>query len=302
MTVLGFHSLEEGLDVCVICMIAYNGNAKPACPRDGVHDFTDRPGSCPGLGDRRPPRHLDRRTRSPSGVAIPAPTPRLAPVTTATLPAKEGIVFIPPPPSSLSKILSVFLPYAFAFGILFSSNPAKVRDPRGDSFLFSNLKLSVQSLARIRRFLLARRVSSFTTCFINTPWQRNRIPPFIKSRSRLSPSWLIVDMCFISTTTSRPRRSALAFSHALLSSAAQGAMSFPSTITRRCLALSTSEIFNIASPSRDHARRTPNLRNRKSLNFQESNTRTRNIEVEEVETVENVEATRRAGDQAYCLA
>jgi len=27
-----------------------------------------------------------------------------------------------------------------------------------------------------------------------------------------------------------------------------------------------------------------------------------NIEVEEVETVENVEATRRAGDQAYCFA
>jgi len=32
MTVLGFHSLEEGLDVCGICMIAYNGNAKLRLP------------------------------------------------------------------------------------------------------------------------------------------------------------------------------------------------------------------------------------------------------------------------------
>src|SRR5580700_356235 len=47
-------------------------------------------------------------------------------------------------------------------------------------------------------------------------------------------------------------------------------MSFPSTITRRCLALSTSEIFSIASPTRNKARRTPNLQSRKSLNFQES--------------------------------
>src|SRR6266478_3917779 len=103
-------------------------------------------------------------------------------------------------------------------------------------------------------------------------------------------------------TSSRPRRSALASWHAFLSSAVQGAMSFPSTITRRCLALSTSEIFSIASPTRDKARRTPNLRGRKSLNFQGSNARGRNIEVEEVETVENVEATRWAGDQAYCFA
>src|SRR4029077_1827267 len=103
-------------------------------------------------------------------------------------------------------------------------------------------------------------------------------------------------------TSSRSPRSALAFSDALLSSAVQGAMSFPSTITRRCLALSTSEIFNIASPTRDKARRTPNLRSRKSLNFQERNAGTRNIEVEGVESVENVEATRRAGDQAYCFA
>jgi hypothetical protein len=31
-------------------------------PRNGVRDFTDRPGSCPRLGGRRPPRHVDRRT------------------------------------------------------------------------------------------------------------------------------------------------------------------------------------------------------------------------------------------------
>src|ERR1700733_557465 len=62
MTVLGFQSLEEGLDLCVVCVIAYNGNANSACPRNGVRDFTDRPGSCPRLGGCRPPRHLDRRT------------------------------------------------------------------------------------------------------------------------------------------------------------------------------------------------------------------------------------------------
>src|SRR5580704_1270800 len=98
-------------------------------------------------------------------------------------------------------------------------------------------------------------------------------------------------------TSSRPRRSALASWHAFLSSAVQGAMSFPSTITRRWLALSTSEIFSIATPTRDKASRTPNLGSRKSLNVQERNVGTRNIEVEGVENVEDVEATRRAGDQ-----
>jgi hypothetical protein len=52
----------------------------------------------------------------------------------------------------------------------------------------------------------------------------------------------------------------------------------------------TAEIFNIASPTRDKARRTPNLQSRKWLNFQKTNARARNIEVEEVETVESVEA------------
>ena len=52
----------------------------------------------------------------------------------------------------------------------------------------------------------------------------------------------------------------------------------------------TVEIFNIASPTPDKARRTPNLRSRKQLNFQERNARARNIDVKEVETVESVEA------------
>src|SRR5580692_5041915 len=71
---------------------------------------------------------------------------------------------------------------------------------------------------------------------------------------------------------------------------------------RRCLALSTSEIFSIASPTRHRARRTPSLWSRKLLNFPERNAGTRNIDVEGVERAENVEATRRAGDQAYCFA
>ena len=150
-------------------------------------------------------------------------------------------------------------------------------------YLFSHLFVS-------RRSLFARRVSSFNTCFVNTPRQRNLIPPFINSRITFSPSWLIVVMCFISITSSRPRRSALASAHALLSSAAQGAMSFPSTISRRCLALSIERdlqhsFFPLAI--RQGAHQT--LRSRKSLNFQESNARNRNIEVEEVESVETVE-------------
>jgi hypothetical protein len=42
------------------------------------------------------------------------------------------------------------------------------------------------------------------------------------------------------------------------------------------------------------ARCTPNLRSVKLLNFQEGNSRTRNIEVEEVESVENVDAREGA--------
>src|SRR4051794_30694530 len=62
MTLLGFHSLEEGPDLRVICIIAYNRKANSPSLRNGVRDFTDRPGSCPRLGGRRPPRHVDCRT------------------------------------------------------------------------------------------------------------------------------------------------------------------------------------------------------------------------------------------------
>src|SRR5260221_86897 len=62
MTLLGFHSLEEGLDLCVICMIAYNGNANSACRRNGLRYFTDRSGSCPRLGGPCPTPHVNRRT------------------------------------------------------------------------------------------------------------------------------------------------------------------------------------------------------------------------------------------------
>jgi len=113
--------------------------------------------------------------------------------------------------------------------------------------LVPNLNEAVQSPARVPEFLHVRRVSCFTTCFVNTPWQRNLIPSFINSRITFSPSWLIVVICFISITSSRPRRFALASSQALLSSATQGARSFPSTTSRRCVALSISEIFSIAS-------------------------------------------------------
>src|SRR5712671_134070 len=46
----------------------------------------------------------------------------------------------------------------------------------------------------------------------------------------------------------------------------------------------------------DKARRTPNTASRKSLNLKGSNATARSIRVEEVEGVENVDATGRAGD------
>jgi|HubBroStandDraft_3_1064219.scaffolds.fasta_scaffold2082544_1 hypothetical protein len=49
MTVLGFHSLEEGLDLCVICMIAYNGNANSACLAMESATSLIVPGVVPGL-------------------------------------------------------------------------------------------------------------------------------------------------------------------------------------------------------------------------------------------------------------
>jgi hypothetical protein len=49
MTVLGLHSLEEGLDLCVTCMIAYN--AMPTPPALVMESATSLivPGVVPGL-------------------------------------------------------------------------------------------------------------------------------------------------------------------------------------------------------------------------------------------------------------
>jgi hypothetical protein len=56
------------------------------------------------------------------------------------------------------------------------------------------------------------------------------------------------------------------------------------------------EIFNIAYAQRLlSASPTPNVPNRKSLNFQERRPAVENVEVEEVERVENAEAFYRAG-------
>ena len=77
----------------------------------------------------------------------------------------------------------------------------------------ANLNVHPQSyLFTSPRFLPARRVSSFTTCFVNTPRQENLIPSLINSRMTFSPSWLMAVMCFNSITSSRPLRSALASS------------------------------------------------------------------------------------------
>jgi hypothetical protein len=79
---------------------------------------------------------------------------------------------------------------------------------------------------------------------VNTPWQRNLIPSLSKSSSTFSPSWLMALRLFISTTSSRPSRSVLDFSHAVRSSVAQGAMSLPSKSSRRCLRPSQMDILN----------------------------------------------------------
>jgi hypothetical protein len=96
-----------------------------------------------------------------------------------------------------------------------------------------------------RRLLVARRVSCFKTCLVNTSRQRILTRCFISSSNRFSPSWLIAVTCFISITSSPPSNPALATSHALRSSAAQGPMSLPSRTKRRWLARSMTEIFNM---------------------------------------------------------
>ena len=59
MALLGFHSLEESLDLCVIRMITRNGNANSSCRRNRLRDFIDRPGMCSRPGGSRSPRHVD---------------------------------------------------------------------------------------------------------------------------------------------------------------------------------------------------------------------------------------------------
>src|SRR5579864_6585638 len=192
-----------------------------------------------------------------------------------------------PPISCCSSIPSRVFLFCMLFFSVLQKGP-----PRAS--LASSSKLQLRAFnhpLRVTEFFLARRVSSLTACFVNTPSQRNLIPSFINVRITFSPSWLMLEMCCISTTSSRPRRSVLAFSHALFSSVAQGATSFPSTTSRRCLALSISEIFSIASPTRSKARRRPNPTRGNSFNFQE---RTRNTEVEGVERVKTVELQTRA--------
>src|SRR5258705_212519 len=88
----------------------------------------------------------------------------------------------PPPPlhlrfSRTRPSRRIRLPFAFSFF------PQSRERHRVAISSFSERETErCQSPARISKFLLARRVSSFTTCFENTPWQRNRIPPFINSR------------------------------------------------------------------------------------------------------------------------
>jgi hypothetical protein len=63
MTLLGFHSFEESLDLCVIRMIAQNGNADSACRRNTSATSLIVPGIVPGLeAVRRSPCHVDGRT------------------------------------------------------------------------------------------------------------------------------------------------------------------------------------------------------------------------------------------------
>jgi hypothetical protein len=59
LTLLGFHSLKESLDLCVVRVIASNGNAHTACRRDGVRDFIDRSGRRVRGGGGRSPGRVD---------------------------------------------------------------------------------------------------------------------------------------------------------------------------------------------------------------------------------------------------
>src|SRR6267378_7754513 len=96
--------------------------------------------------------------------------------------------------------------------------------------------------------LLLLRLSSWITCLVSTPLQRNFAPSFINSKSAFSPSWLMTATFPRSTTKARPLISWLTAFHAVLSSATQGAISFPSRTNRRSVRLSTTEIFSMPLP------------------------------------------------------
>jgi hypothetical protein len=146
------------------------------------------------------------------------------------------------------------------------------------------------------KFVPARRVSSFTTCFVNTPLQRNLIPLFINPRITISPSWPIIITCFISMTSLRPCRSAPALSQALLSSAAHGAMSFPRPPTDAAWRYQSTRSSALLLPTRNEASRAPKPLSPMSLNFQERCAETRRIKVEDVEMVRTVGSYKREVD------
>ena len=128
---------------------------------------------------RKPRRSASLRSRSTSPSAVTAFCTETAGHSPEFAPAVElPLLHLEFPRAPQSRRMHWCLACSFA----------QRRDLRIDCFLFPRLIEPVQSPARILRFLLARRVSSFATCFVNTPWQRNRIPPFINSRMTFSPS------------------------------------------------------------------------------------------------------------------
>ena len=121
-------------------------------------------------------------------------------------------------------------------------------------FLLKN----VISLPPERASVLCERAAS-------TPASQTR-----RSLSAFSPSWLMAVLLFNSTKSSRPSKLSLALSHALLSSADHGAMSLPSTSSRRLFRASTIEIFNMRRSLLPgiKARHMPNMQGRNVMTFQ----------------------------------
>ncbi len=89
--------------------------------------------------------------------------------------------------------------------------------------------------------------------------QRNLAFSCINCSSTASPSGLIAVRLLRSTTSSRPTRPVLAFSYALVSSAAQGAMSLPSTMqSALALALDNRDLQHAAPiPRYENATHAP---------------------------------------------